>query len=45
VNPKVAHQVYHKKKALHLEGITLQPIKAVKYLGVWIDKDLQFKEH
>jgi ribonuclease HI len=45
VNPKMAGQVRHKKKAIRLEGITLQPKKAVKYLGVWIDRGLNFEEH
>jgi ribonuclease HI len=45
INPKVADQVRRKQKALRLENITLKPKQAVKYLGVWMDRELTFEEH
>jgi hypothetical protein len=45
INPQKAADIRHKNKPLVLESITLHPQEVVKYLGVWINKDLTFNEH
>jgi hypothetical protein len=45
INPQKAAETRHKDKPLILESVTPHPQEVVKYLGVWIDKDLTFNKH
>jgi hypothetical protein len=45
INPQKAADIRHKNKPLILENTTLHPQEVVKYLSIWINKDLTFNEH
>lgn len=46
INPRRAAHIVRKDKPLIIERTTiLHPQDAVKYLGVWLDKELTFEEH
>ena len=45
INPRKAAEIRDKDKPLVLENAIIHPQEVVKYLSVWVDKDLTFNDH